>query len=72
MKKSSSFQTQFLRHFEFTMSSKSTLSYSERAKQQAHPVARRLFQIAQAKKSNVVVSADVTTTKELLELADGK
>lgn len=53
------------------MSSKSTLSYTERAKQQAHPVARRLFEIAETKKSNVVVSADITTTKELLKLADG-
>lgn len=53
------------------MSSKSTLSYTERAKQQAHPVARRLFEIAEIKKSNVVISADITTTKELLELADG-
>lgn len=52
------------------MTSKSTLSYAERAKRHAHPVARRLFKIAEAKKSNVVVSADVTMTKELLELAD--
>ncbi len=52
------------------MTSKSTLSYAERARQHDNPIARKLFEIAEAKKSNVVVSADLTTTKELLELAD--
>ncbi|KAK6507473.1 orotidine 5'-phosphate decarboxylase [Arthrobotrys musiformis] len=52
------------------MSSKSQLSYGERAKQHPHPVARKLFEIAEAKQTNVVVSADVTRAGELLDLAD--
>jgi orotidine-5'-phosphate decarboxylase len=52
------------------MSSKSQLPYSVRGKSHPNPLARRLFEVAEAKKSNVTVSADVTTTKELLDLAD--
>jgi hypothetical protein len=52
------------------MSSKSQLTYTVRAESHPNPLARRLFQVAEAKKSNVTVSADVTTTKELLDLAD--
>ncbi|OOQ88765.1 hypothetical protein PEBR_11340 [Penicillium brasilianum] len=52
------------------MSSKSQLTYAVRAESHPNPLARRLFQVAEAKKSNVTVSADVTTTKELLDLAD--
>ncbi|CZR64428.1 probable Orotidine 5'-phosphate decarboxylase [Phialocephala subalpina] len=52
------------------MSSKSTLPYATRAKNHLHPVARRLFDVAEAKKSNVIISADMGTTEELLKLAD--
>ena len=52
------------------MSSKSQLTYGARAKSHPNPLARKLFQVAEEKKSNVTVSADVTTTKELLDLAD--
>lgn len=52
------------------MSSKSQLTYGVRASNHPNPLARKLFQVAEAKKSNVTVSADVTTTKELLDLAD--
>ncbi|CAI7640238.1 unnamed protein product [Penicillium glandicola] len=52
------------------MSSKSQLTYSARAQSHPNPLARKLFQVAEEKKSNVTVSADVTTTKELLDLAD--
>ncbi|KAF3904912.1 hypothetical protein ABW20_dc0108447 [Dactylellina cionopaga] len=52
------------------MASKSRISYGERAQEHPNPVARRLFEIAEAKKTNVVVSADVTTSQELLDLAD--
>ena len=54
------------------MASKSSLTYAARAKQHPNLVARRLFELAEEKKSNVVVSADLTTTKELLYLADRK
>ncbi|KMP00755.1 orotidine 5'-phosphate decarboxylase [Coccidioides immitis RMSCC 2394] len=52
------------------MASKSQVPYEDRARDHPNPLARRLFQIATEKQSNVVVSADVTTTKELLDLAD--
>lgn len=52
------------------MSSKSQLPFSTRASNHPNPLARKLFEVAEAKKSNVTVSADVTTTKELLDLAD--
>nr|P09463.1 RecName: Full=Orotidine 5'-phosphate decarboxylase; AltName: Full=OMP decarboxylase; Short=OMPDCase; Short=OMPdecase; AltName: Full=Uridine 5'-monophosphate synthase; Short=UMP synthase [Penicillium chrysogenum]CAA30835.1 pyrG polypeptide [Penicillium chrysogenum] len=52
------------------MSSKSQLTYTARAQSHPNPLARKLFQVAEEKKSNVTVSADVTTTKELLDLAD--
>ena len=54
------------------MSSRSQLTYRARATNHPNPLARKLFEVAEAKKSNVTVSADVTTTKELLELADRK
>lgn len=52
------------------MASLSALPYETRASKHRNPLARKLFQIALEKKSNVVVSADVTTSKELLDLAD--
>lgn len=52
------------------MSSKSQLSYGDRAKSHPNPLARKLFRVAEAKKSNVTISADLTTTKELLDIAD--
>lgn len=54
------------------MSSLSRLSYGERAGKHQHPVARRFFETAEAKKLNLVVSADFTTTEELLKCADSK
>ncbi|KAK8042848.1 orotidine 5'-phosphate decarboxylase [Apiospora phragmitis] len=45
-------------------------SYQERALHHPHPVARRLFQIAESKKSNLVISADFTDIKALLACAD--
>ena len=54
------------------MSSNSQLSYGTRAGSHPNALVRRLFGIAETKRTNVTVSADVTTTKELLELADCK
>ncbi|KAK3677292.1 orotidine 5'-phosphate decarboxylase [Recurvomyces mirabilis] len=52
------------------MTSLSTKSYSTRGEQHAHPLARRLFDIAEAKQSNLVLSADFTDSKSLLQAAD--
>ncbi|KAH7358859.1 orotidine 5'-monophosphate decarboxylase [Plectosphaerella cucumerina] len=49
------------------MSSQSSRPYSLRGE---HPVVRTLFQIAEAKKSNLIISADMTDTGSLLKLAD--
>lgn len=55
----------------FAMSSLSNLTYEVRASKHRNPLAQRLFRIAEQKKSNVVISADVTTSKDLLDLAEG-
>lgn len=54
------------------MTSKSNISYAERARRHDISVVKKLFDIAERKKSNLVLSADFTTTSELLELADGR
>ncbi|XP_077473658.1 uridine 5'-monophosphate synthase [Stigmatopora argus] len=47
------------------------LSYEDRAKlPNVHPVAKTLFTVMAAKQSNLCVSADVTSSEELLKLAD--
>nr|AAB66359.1 orotidine-5'-phosphate decarboxylase [Aspergillus nidulans] len=52
------------------MSSKSHLPYAIRATNHPNPLTSKLFSIAEEKKTNVTVSADVTTSAELLDLAD--
>lgn len=52
------------------MSSASGQTYSARASKHSNALVKRLFEIAELKKTNVTVSADVTSTKELLDLAD--
>lgn len=54
------------------MASKSTLSYAQRAAKHPNALVKRLFEIAERKKTNVVLSADLRNTKELLEIADSK
>ncbi|KAK8112424.1 hypothetical protein PG984_012950 [Apiospora sp. TS-2023a] len=49
---------------------RSPLSYEERALHHPHPVAKRLFQVAELKKSNLVFSADLNDTNTLLACAD--
>ena len=46
------------------------ISYEEKLKMCDHSVAQKLLNIAIEKKSNLIVSADVTTTQELLNLAE--
>ncbi|RMZ77089.1 hypothetical protein DV737_g4540, partial [Chaetothyriales sp. CBS 132003] len=52
------------------MSNKATITYAQRGQDHAHPVARKLFQLAERKETNLVLSADVTTTEELLAIAN--
>ena len=46
------------------------LSYEQKLEITKHPTAQKLLQIAADKKSNLIVSADVMTTSELLNLAE--
>lgn len=46
------------------------ISYEEKLEICNHSVAQKLLEIASEKKSNLIVSADVTTTQELLDLAE--
>src|SRR5690606_19882198 len=46
------------------------LSYEQKLDVCEHSVAQKILQISLEKKSNLIVSADVTTTQELLELAE--
>jgi len=47
------------------MATKSSSSYARRAENTSIPIVKRLFEIAEAKKTNVVISADVRNTKDL-------
>ena len=49
---------------------KKRISYEQKLPKIQHSVGQKLLQIALDKKSNLIASADVTTTQELLELAD--
>ena len=53
------------------MSSKSRLSFAQRAESHPNALTRQLFGIAERKKTNIVLSADLTTTDDLLKIADG-
>lgn len=46
------------------------LTYEEKAASAHHPVCKRLFSVMHKKKSNLVVSADLTSSHELFHLLD--
>ncbi|KAM3335897.1 hypothetical protein ACQJBY_030061 [Aegilops geniculata] len=46
------------------------MAFAERARLAKNPVGRKLLEVMEAKQSNLCVAADVTTAKELLELAN--
>lgn len=54
------------------MASRSAVPFAKRAEQHHHPLVKKLFLLAEKKQSNVVLSADLTTTKDLLDLADSR
>jgi orotidine 5'-phosphate decarboxylase subfamily 1 len=47
------------------------LTYEERLKSISNPSAKKLFHIISSKKTNLALSADVTRSTDLLQLADG-
>jgi orotidine-5'-phosphate decarboxylase len=46
-------------------------TYARRAADHPNRLSRKLFEIAESKRTNIALSADLTTTKELLEITDG-
>ncbi|WP_426479910.1 orotidine-5'-phosphate decarboxylase [Chryseobacterium sp. CBSDS_008] len=55
-------------HIQFEEETRS--SYEQKLQVTQHSVSKKLLEAALAKKSNLIASADVTTTQELLELAE--
>ncbi|QCX54137.1 orotidine-5'-phosphate decarboxylase [Elizabethkingia sp. JS20170427COW] len=49
---------------------KKKISYEEKLKVTEHPVAKKLLEIALEKRTNLIASADVITTQELLDFAE--
>lgn len=60
----------FLAGKEVKFKEEKRLPYEKKLEQAEHPVAKKLLETAIAKKSNLIASADVTTTAELLDFAE--
>lgn len=60
----------FLKGNHIQFEEKTRLSYQQKFELAQHFVSKKLLETALAKESNLIASADVTTTQELLELAD--
>lgn len=60
----------FLKGNHIQFEEKTRLSYQQKFENAQHSVSKKLLETALAKESNLIASADVTTTKELLELAE--
>lgn len=60
----------FLKGNHIQFEEKKRLSYQQKFEQAQHSVSKKLLETALAKESNLIASADVTTTQELLELAE--
>lgn len=60
----------FLKGNHIQFEEKTRLSYQQKFELAQHSVSKKLLETALAKESNLIASADVTTTQELLELAD--
>ncbi|MDR2237714.1 MAG: orotidine-5'-phosphate decarboxylase [Chryseobacterium sp.] len=60
----------FLQGNHIQFEEKTRASYEQKLQQTQHSVSKKLLETALAKKSNLIASADVTTTQELLALAE--
>jgi uridine monophosphate synthetase len=60
----------FLQGNHINFEEKTRLSYEQKLNTAQHSVSKKLLETALAKQSNLIASADVTTTQELLDLAD--
>ncbi|MCX8526076.1 orotidine-5'-phosphate decarboxylase [Chryseobacterium formosus] len=60
----------FLQGNHIQFEEKTRLSYQQKFEAAQHSVSKKLLETALAKESNLIASADVTTTQELLELAE--
>lgn len=60
----------FLEGNKVVFSPEKRISYQEKKEKVRHKVGKKLLEIALNKRSNLIASADVTTTAELLELAE--
>ena len=54
------------------MASNSSETFAERAEKHSNDLVKKLFAIAERKETNIVLSADLTNTRELLDIADRK
>ncbi len=48
----------------------SSRTYADRATETNHPITKKLFQLMEEKETNLAIAADVTTSQELLTLAE--
>lgn len=60
----------FLQGNHINFEEKTRLSYEQKLNTAQHSVSKKLLETALIKQSNLIASADVTTTQELLDLAD--
>ncbi|MCD1116118.1 orotidine-5'-phosphate decarboxylase [Chryseobacterium turcicum] len=60
----------FLQGNHIQFEEKKRLSYQQKSENAQHSVSKKLLETALAKESNLIASADVITTQELLELAE--
>ncbi len=60
----------FLSGNEVKFENKKRLSYKQKLENADHPTAKKIIDLALAKESNLIASADVVTTQELLDFAE--
>ena len=60
----------FLKGNQIKFAAEKRLTYENKLENTTHDIAKKILEISIEKKSNLIVSADVLTTKELLDLAE--